>query len=409
MPKHAANTPSGTSSDSADRTADDARFQADDHEGRMGLTEAFAPVEPGDDAVEHARVPAPARDNAIGLTEAFAPVGSARRRSAHAQDKPDEPAHAGGFSYKGDNDGEYPDAFDSLEPVDTPPLLFNEGEQPASPEPPVGRHGKRTPQAPLPSHQRKSRRMRRILVVIVVLLVLLIGALAYFTFRLFNESQTTASQQTQAQQDAQEVGSIKKEDAKDASTETAKKTEAPNLVALLGKTQDEAVAALKRGATVIRAEEVKEEGNPVKSKVTVALTDEPADTRTGTPTVYLGLNEGGHIVQAGYSASTAALGYGSLSFSDAVKNEHIVEKTLQEAGVNVPEGTVVLPTDKTAYSTYASDGTTLIKEDHSFSGTVDISGAPHEWSSVLSYDYTTANTSGNLADTIRIIYIYVNA
>lgn len=410
MPKHAANTPSGTSSNSEDRSADYARLQADDRDGRIGLTEAFAPVKPGDDADEQVHAPVPARDNAIGLTEAFTPVDSKRRRSAHAPSKPDQPAHAdGGFSYKGDRDGEFPDAFDSLEPLDAPPLLFNEGEQSALSEPPIGRHGKKAGKAPLPSHQRKSRRMRRILVVIIVLLVVLIGALAYFTFRLFNESQTTASQQTQAQQDAQEVGSIQKDDAKDASTETAKKTEAPNLVALLGKTQGDAITALKRGATVIRTEEVKEEGNPVKSKVTVALTDEPADTRTGTPTVYLGLDEAGHIVQAGYSASTAALGYGSLSFSDAVKNEHIVEKTLQEAGVNVPEGTVVLPADKTAYSTYASDGTTLVKENYSFSGTVDIGGAPHEWSSVLSYDYTTANTSGNLADTIRIIYIYVNA
>ena len=40
---------------------------------------------------------------------------------------------------------------------------------------------------------------------------------------------------------------------------------------------------------------------------------------------------------------------------------------------------------------------------------MDIDGAPHEWSAVLSYDYSTANTSGNLADTIRIIYVYINA
>ena len=86
-----------------------------------------------------------------------------------------------------------------------------------------------------------------------------------------------------------------------------------------------------------------------------------------------------------------------------------MEKTLREAGVNVPEGTVQLPTDKSQYSTYASDGTTLVKENCSFSGDVDIDGTPHEWSAVLSYDYTTANASGNLADTIRTIYVYVNA
>ena len=177
----------------------------------------------------------------------------------------------------------------------------------------------------------------------------------------------------------------------------------------LGMTKDEAIAALKHGATETTSKEVNEEGNPVKTNVTVALTDEPADTRSGTPTVYLGLNEDGAVVQAGYSAATASLGYGSLSFVDAVKNEGIIEKTLQEAGVNVPAGSAQLPADKTEYSEYASDGTTLVKESYSFSGTVDLNGAAHEWSALLLYNYSTANTSGNLADTIRIVYVYVNA
>ena len=50
-----------------------------------------------------------------------------------------------------------------------------------------------------------------------------------------------------------------------------------------------------------------------------------------------------------------------------------------------------------------------MKENCSFNGTVDINGAAHTWSSVLMYDYSTANASGNLADTVRIIYIYINA
>ena len=50
-----------------------------------------------------------------------------------------------------------------------------------------------------------------------------------------------------------------------------------------------------------------------------------------------------------------------------------------------------------------------MKESCSFNGTADIDGAAHEWSSVLLYDYTTANASGNLADTIRTIYVYINA
>ena len=41
--------------------------------------------------------------------------------------------------------------------------------------------------------------------------------------------------------------------------------------------------------------------------------------------------------------------------------------------------------------------------------TVAIGGTPHTWSAVLSYDYSMANASGNLADTVRTIFIYVNA
>ena len=377
MPKHAANAPRGASPDpSSERSSDE----------RIGLTEAFAPV-----ASERSE-----EEGRIGLTEAFAPV---------------QGAHGGGFSYRGDNEGEYPDALESLEPSFEPSLLFDDGAPEARSGEKRGRHGKpqELGEKPLPPHLRKSRRMRRILIAVVALLVVLIGALGYFTWRLVGESQMLATQQTQQQQSSQEVDAMHEADTKDAATTTAKKTEVPNLVSVLGLTRDEAVEALQHGATVTSEKEVSEEGSAVKVNVTVALTDEPADTRSGTPTVYLGLDEEGRIVQAGYSAATASLGYGSLSFVDAVENEGIVEKTLGEAGVSVPAGSATLPEDKTAYSAYASDGTTLVEEKCSFSGTVELDGVEHEWSSVLLYNYATANTSGNLADTIRMIYVYVNA
>ena len=389
MPKHAANTPSGTPADPAENSnVVPPRFDSDE---RIGLTEAFSPVESEGESTRN-------RDNAIGLTQAFSPVENSSKT----------PAHAGGFSYKGDTDDEYPDALESLEPTAAPSLLFDEDETMLVPDEPKGRHGKKEKQ-PLAPHQRKSRRMRRTLIVVMILLIILLGALGYFTFRLFDESQILASQQTQKQQADQEVEQINKEDTKDATTEVTKKTEAPNLAILLGKSQAEAVEAIKRGATETSVKEVNEEDNPIKKTVTLALTDEPADTRTSTPSVYLGLNEDGAIVQAGYSASTAALGFGSLSFADAVKNDHVVERTLKEAGINVVEGTVELPADKSLYTTYDSTGKKVVKESFSFSGAVDIEGASHEWSSVLSYDYAAANMSGNLDDTIRIIYVYINA
>ncbi len=383
MPKHAANDPNGASFDAQNaRGARQARSDGDEH---VEPTEASSSVSE--------------------------PEGSAGAEAAGAG------AHAGGFSYQGDNEDEYPNALESLEPHLEPSILIEDATLVDS-EASRGRHakggktgkeGKGESKDAVPHYLRKSRRMRRLLTAVVVLLVLLIAALAYFAFMLVQESHLLATQQTQEQQSTQDVGALQDNVTDDADTQTEKTTDAPDLVALLGQTQEQAIEALQRGATVTSSREVNEEGNPIKASVTLALTSEPADARTGTPSVYLGLDESGAIVQAGYSASTAALGYGTLSFSDAVENEHIVEKTLQEAGIDVAEGTVELPEDKMEYSTYASDGTTLVKESCSFTGTADIDGVSHEWSAVLSYDYSTANATGNLSDTIRIVYVYINA
>ena len=376
----------------------------------LGLTEAFSPIGAGDAPAGGSQADG---DVPLGLTEAFAPLPA-----SHG-------AHAGGFSYKGDTSDEYGDALDALEPRDEP-VIGNElpAEQQA---PQMGKHGRVEEPAPTAKvskkasrkarrdaehpYMRKSRRVRKVLIVVIVLLVALICAFGYFAYQLLGESQRAMVQQTQTTQPSKDVSDLSSDNSgKDAPTATAtKQTEVPNLAAVLGTSQDEAVAALKHGATVTSSRDVNEEGNAVKKSVTVALTAEPADSRSGTPTVYLGLNEEGKVIQAGYSAATASLGYGTLSFADAVRNEHVVEKTLREAGVNVADGAAVLPADKTQYSTYATDGTTLVKENCSFSGNVDINGTSHAWSSVLLYDYSTANTSGNLADTIRIIYVYVNA
>ena len=439
-----------------------------DRRNDIGLTQAFAPI--ADDAEEeladgYRPRPASDRENDIGLTQAFSPIAAndayegksgfssklerfteaveagrdfyeceeeraeeevAAARidgesvtggdavdeapCAQGEDAAGKASHAKGFSYKGDTDGEYPDALDALEPVAEPSAFDEDGATLPAEGASRGRHSKPDVGKPgVPTYMRKSHRMRRILIVVVVLLVILLAAGVFFGVKLFQTAQTAAYQQTQQQQSSQEANSLQESDGQDSSSQTVKKTSAPNLTSVLGSTQDEAIAKIGKGAQVTSTNEVNEEGNPIKTDVRVALTDEPADTRTGTPTVYLGLDEDGKVVQAGYSAGTASLGYGALSFSDAVKNESIIEKTLQEAGIQVPTGTVTLPADKTQYSTYASDGTTLVKEYCPFTGQIDIDGAAHTWSAVLSYDYTVANASGNLADTIRIIYVYINA
>ena len=307
---------------------------------------------------------------------------------------------------------EYPDAVENLEPEVSGPILFPD-QAPVQSAMVVserdvkrGRHGGKAPKTGVSAQQRKSRRQRILLIIVVILLIALIGALGCFMWMWFQESQNLATQQTLQQSD-QEVEALQQNEAQDASTVTAKTTEVPDLSQLIGMTEDEAIAALKRGATVSSERQVNEEGNPVKRSLTVALTDEPADSRLGTPTVYLGLDEDDVIVMSGYSAAMSALGFGTLSFADAVKNENIVEKTLGEAGIQVEAGTVELPEDKADYSTYASDGTTLVQERCSFSGVVELDGTEYDWSAVLIYDYKLANASGNLADTIRQIYIYL--
>lgn len=261
----------------------------------------------------------------------------------------------------------------------------------------------------LPESVKRSHRMRRVLIIAIIVLVALAGAIGYFGYQMYVTSQTTAVQQTNETTSQTDQVAITDDANKDASTENVKQTDVPALVSLIGLTQDQAVTQLAHGATVTLTNNQSIEGNPVVTNVTVMLTEEPADAHSNTPTVYLGLDANGTVVQAGYTASTAELGYGSLSFKDAVENEHVVEKTLDDAGLTVADGTAQLPTDKDAYQTYASDGTTLVSERASFDGSASANGANYTWSAVLSYDYTAANATGNLANTIRQITVYVNA
>ena len=251
----------------------------------------------------------------------------------------------------------------------------------------------------------QSRRTRKTLIIVIVLLFVLLGALGFFIYQIYTESQTLAAQQTQEQTAADDT-KIDNAAGKDQAPTAVKTTTAVDLTSLLGKTQDEALAIIKRGAIVTSTRDATEEGSAIKKNVTVSLSEEPTVSKTGAPTVYLGLNEGGRIIQAGYSSPASLLGFSSPSFKDAVTVEHVIEKTLKETGVDVAEGSIALP-DRSQYATYAADGKTLVRERCAFSGDVNVNGAPCTWSAVLSYDYTATNLSGNMSDTVRIIYAYV--
>ena len=276
----------------------------------------------------------------------------------------------------------------------------------------VGRHGsgrtsKQAAIDQMPEHQKRSRRMRRILILVAILLLALLGALGYFGWKLYQESLVVAEQETTDVTTEVKQAAETKEVAADTGSVSTKNTTVPSLVGLLGKTQQEAVTALGSGATVTLDTEITDETSPMMQRITVVLTEEPTDTKSGAPTVYLGLDTKGKVVIAGYSAATASLGYGTLSFADVVTNEHVVENTLKEAGLDIGEGAVVLP-DSKVYSNFASDGTTLVKEQCAFDGETTQDGVEYNWTSVLIYNYTAANATGNLADTVRQVYVYVS-
>ena len=401
----------------------------------MGLTEAFAPVG-GDDRGRNDV--SDEEGSPMGLTEAFAPVGGVRYRSsgddgqavAFADAPSEDPAaseadaaserprgrHARHAAVPVDfDDDDFDDDDDMEDTGDFPPVTLTTIEAgearevaPAKPTRAQRKEAKRRAKEAMPVYMKKSRRTRRILTVVVILLILLAGAGVYFVVQLIGTVGDTATQQAQMSQQNQDTAAIDSSTATDATT-SEKTTTVPNLAELLGKTADEATQLVGRGATVSMEREVSEAGSAIVKEVRLSLNDEPADARIGVPTVYLGLNAGGAIVEAGYSASTSSLGYGSLSFADAVQSEHVIEKTLREAGADVADGAAVLPEDNTVYSTYGPDGTTLTREYCSFGGTVAINGVDCVWSAILSYDYNTANATGNLADTVRTVYVYIDS
>ena len=371
----------------------------------IGLTEAFAPVK-GAQSVDY-----DSDDSQIGLTQAFGAVVPEEEPTYGWNDENKWSNFAWSASV---------DPVEGLEATGEQPPVQPDAVQPAADaaaaapaaavesKPTSGRGRHAAPDPSATPKMRKSRRTRRILIVLIVLLLAGLAALGYFAYRSFTESQLQAAQHTQEQTAAPKDEYDSGVAADVANQQAAVKADVPDLSQIMGMTQDEAVAALKRGAQVSSSNDASEDEGAIKKHVNVTLTEEPSDSRgVTTPTVYLGLDADGKVIQAGYSASAAVLGYGSVSFDDAVSNEHIIEKTLKMIGVDVPEGTATLPDSKDAYSTYASDGTTVMKENYSFSGTSELNSSPCSWSAVLSYDYTKQVLSGNLSDTVRIVYVYV--
>ena len=432
--------------------AEETKYGAGD--SPIGLTGAFAPVvQPEDDSEFY--------DDPVGLTQAFGAVseedewdGGKSKWAGFDWDAPTEDAEDFEDELEGEEsaleqaldeaadtiddaldgvedaieeawgdegdaeEGEFEDDSDDLDDFDD----FDDDDDDDD-DMPRGRHAAhaKKPEEPeeivsptpkksawMEERTRRSRHTRRSLIIAILMLVILLAAGGIIAYNVLSEGQSKADQQAH-QQSATEKTEIVNTDNNDAATVAVKTADVPDIVSLLGKDQVTAVNALERGATITSTRDIKEEGNPIRHSITIALTAEPADSKTGTPNVYLGLDRDGTVIQVGYSASAATLGFGAVGFADAVQKEHVIEKTMKDVGLADNIGTIALPANKSEYSTYASDGTTLVRERCPFSGDVVIGGQDCTWSSVLSYDYTTANLTGNVNDTVRVIYAYVTA
>ena len=250
------------------------------------------------------------------------------------------------------------------------------------------------------NRQRHNKRVRVALTFLSTILVLMLIALIVVGVLMFLEADKK-NVSTSAQQDSTTLLADAYEKEKVTAT-----SEVVNLVSLLGLTKDEAVSHIGHGA-VVESETPIEVGN-LKSEVVVPLTEEQGDPKRGTPTVVLRLNEGGQVGWASYTAPTSALGYGTISFVDAIQSAHVIQNSLRAAGLTDLNPSVLnAPTDSASYSTYDTDGKTLITEQTSFNGTGKQSDRVYDWGATLTYDYSNANQSGNLADTIRRISISV--
>lgn len=250
------------------------------------------------------------------------------------------------------------------------------------------------------NRQRHNKRVRIALTFLATILVLMLIALIVVGVLMFLEADKK-NVSTSAQQDSTTL--LEDADEKEKVTATS---EVVNLVSLLGLTKDEAVSHIGHGA-VVESETPIEVGN-LKSEVVVPLTEEQGDPKRGTPTVVLRLNEGGQVGWASYTAPTSALGYGTISFVDAIQSAHVIQNSLRAAGLTDLNPAVLnAPTDSASYSTYDTDGKTLITEQTSFNGTGKQGDGVYDWGATLTYDYSNANQSGNLADTIRRVSVSV--
>lgn len=300
---------------------------------------------------------------------------------------------------------------------------FGDEAKPAPIASPLDSHGPALSAAeevfPYPD-QRKSRRTRKVLIALIIVVVIVIAA-GIATVAVLS-LQEGASANKQAMDDSAVSGqlAIGETGADDAVVSADARVEVVNVASLLGLSRDDAIAQIGHGAQVTaekaseedsegdgedaQADDAADEGG-VATLLTVSLQDDPSDTLTGVPTVYLGLDGDGAVVEASYSAGLSQLGYAAMRFADAVGVAKVVDQTLSAAGITVDSSAISLPEDAASYTTYDTDGTTVLRENCSFTGSTTVSDAPCTWTADLAYDYSAAH--GDVTDAVRRITVTV--
>lgn len=252
------------------------------------------------------------------------------------------------------------------------------------------------------NHSQKAR--KRLMVVIGVLLVALV-ALVCATVFIFMQS----SEQAKEEAAHQGAASIEQHNTADARFQGSKSVQVPKLASLLGMSKEDALKALGDKAVVGSEAESSEESSKAVKTLTIPLAlDDEEDHHTAAPVVYLGLDADDKVVSVGFGSSTTLLGFAPTSFVDAIKSEHIIEKLMSEAGFTLEGDQIKLPEKSEDYTQVNAETGVVENEQYSFNGTLKHNDMELTWSATLSYDYSAANASGNLNDTIRQIVISVS-
>lgn len=264
--------------------------------------------------------------------------------------------------------------------------------------------GSRTPDGA--AHEDRAIRAKGSLIVAVVLAIVLIIALCVVSMLALNEAAQAETQQTQTGGTAAQVSSDL--DVSSSSSTTKKTATVPSLTTLIGSDSDQAVDKLGHGAQIAKTADYPDDAIGAVQRITVVLTSEPSSSEYDAPTVYLDLNGKGAVVAASYRVVMSSLGYGPISFKQAVGKSKVIQHALDDAGLTIPANTkLTLPSDRKSYSVYQSDGKTLTKQKRTFTGQGSAAGMTYHWNGTITYDYSKANASGDLANTKRTVQIGV--